>query len=142
LNDLFVELFLDIRKYITSKNIEFEMKRKDEVYNVLYSYETEDKEEIPLKMNDQVIVLDKDVESGWWYGHTSSSSSMNGFFPSNYVDYIPNQKVVSEDLLDLDAPHDMDDFVKKYNQSESELKSNLLMSSGMDTLEEVNKNRI
>jgi hypothetical protein len=118
--------------------------RKDEIYKILYSYETEDKEEISLKEGDQVFVLDKDVESGWWFGHTKSSKQTNGFFPSNYVDYFPkkDQKVVQEDLLDFDAPHDMDDFVKKYNQSESELKSNLLMSTGLETMEDVRNLKI
>eukprot|EP01080_Neovahlkampfia_damariscottae_P004214 gene4214-7551_t len=120
-NNLFIEIFLDLRKYVVSKEIKFEINRKDEIYKINYNYKTNDEEEIELIKDKEIFVLDKDFESGWWYGHLKYKSDSVGFFPSNYIQIISENEIIkNEDILDIDAPNEIDEFMEKYNRKSYE----------------------
>ncbi|CAF0986085.1 unnamed protein product [Rotaria magnacalcarata] len=54
---------------------------------VLYDYKAVSNDELTLKTNDIVIILDKNVgEDGWWKGELNGHI---GIFPDNYVEEIP-----------------------------------------------------
>ncbi|RZF35038.1 hypothetical protein LSTR_LSTR009630 [Laodelphax striatellus] len=59
---------------------------------VLFSYHPENSDELKLKVNDIIEILDE-VEEGWWKGKLRDEV---GVFPSNFVSEINDEKLESE----------------------------------------------
>nr|XP_022293722.1 SH3 domain-containing kinase-binding protein 1-like isoform X11 [Crassostrea virginica] len=54
---------------------------------VRYSYSADNEDELNLKENDIIVILDKDLEdAGWWKGEINGKI---GVFPDNFVELIP-----------------------------------------------------
>ena len=64
---------------------------KEEVRNnrakVLFDYESRSENELNLKENEIVDVLEKDDDSGWYF---ASLNGKEGFIPSNYIKFKKN----------------------------------------------------
>ncbi|XP_039276684.1 CD2-associated protein isoform X2 [Nilaparvata lugens] len=59
---------------------------------VLFSYHPENSDELKLKVNDIIEILDE-VEEGWWKGKLRDEV---GVFPSNFVSEVSDEKLESE----------------------------------------------
>lgn len=58
---------------------------------VRYSYSADNEDELNLKENDIIVILDKDLEdAGWWKGEINGKI---GVFPDNFVELIPLEEV-------------------------------------------------
>ncbi|XP_062573950.1 SH3 domain-containing kinase-binding protein 1-like isoform X2 [Saccostrea cucullata] len=57
---------------------------------VRYSYSADNEDELSLKENDVIVILDKDLEdAGWWKGELNGKV---GVFPDNFVELIPQEE--------------------------------------------------
>lgn len=58
---------------------------------VRYSYSADNEDELSLKENDIIVILDKELEdAGWWKGELNGKV---GVFPDNFVELIPAEEV-------------------------------------------------
>lgn len=58
---------------------------------VRYSYNADNEDELSLKENDIIVILDKELEdAGWWKGELNGKV---GVFPDNFVELIQAEEV-------------------------------------------------
>ena len=65
---------------------------------VTFGYESQDQDELTLKLGDIVHVLGKE-EPGWWIGQLGGKT---GVFPSNFVEIITDNNVAKPNDTPLD----------------------------------------
>lgn len=64
---------------------------------VRYSYSADNEDELSLKENEIIVILDKELEdAGWWKGELNGKV---GVFPDNFVELIPAEEVNLEKYL-------------------------------------------
>uniref|UniRef100_A0A8W8JE67 SH3 domain-containing protein n=1 Tax=Magallana gigas TaxID=29159 RepID=A0A8W8JE67_MAGGI len=57
---------------------------------VRYSYSADNEDELSLKENEIIVILDKELEdAGWWKGELNGKV---GVFPDNFVELIPAEE--------------------------------------------------
>lgn len=64
---------------------------------VRYSYSADNEDELSLKENEIIVILDKELEdAGWWKGELNGKV---GVFPDNFVELIPAEEVNLEKIF-------------------------------------------
>ncbi|KAK0542923.1 cell division cycle- protein [Tilletia horrida] len=94
----------------------------------LYDYESNDKILLSFKRGDLIEVLSR-LESGWWDGLLREN--VRGWFPSNYVEVIPDN--VAEEELRLQAIYEDEDHQQQLRQQQQQQQQQLQQQQQQST---------
>jgi len=77
--------FLGLKDTVKETPIQTSKSEEKDVYITLFDYKKQDDTELDLKKGENIKVIEKDENSGWWYGHSIETPKICGFFPNNYL---------------------------------------------------------
>ncbi|KAJ6241692.1 sorting nexin [Anaeramoeba flamelloides] len=96
----------------------------------IYDNETKETNELPFEEGDEILITQKDEESGWWTGFLKDDPlCKEGLFPGNYVKIIQNE---DESSIGSSSGDEKMDEIQDFNQLQSGDQNEFLNQSSSD----------